>query len=65
LLSPDCRICFKAVFDFNGNTLKGSLKSRTATKLVRKWIDLHFEELEEDWRLARDGQEMKKIDPLD
>lgn len=55
----------KAVFDFNGNTLKGTLNSRTATKLVREWIDLHVEELEEDWNLARAGKEMKKIEPLD
>jgi hypothetical protein len=55
----------KAVFDFNGNILKGTLNSRTATKLVREWIDLHVEDLEEDWNLARASKEMKKIDPLD
>ena len=38
----------KAVFDFQGNVLKGSLSSRTATKLVREWTDLHLSELEED-----------------
>ncbi len=26
----------KAVFDFNGNIIKGNLSSRTATKLVRE-----------------------------
>jgi len=55
----------KAVLDFNGNILKGNLDSRTATKLVREWIDLRFEDLEEDWQLATNGQEMNKIDPLD
>ena len=55
----------KAVFDFSGNILKGNLGSRTATKLVREWIDLHFQELEEDLQLAENNQEMKKIDPLD
>lgn len=54
----------KAVFDFNGNIIKGTLSSRTATKLVREWVDLHSSELEEDWKLARKGQEIKKIDPL-
>lgn len=54
----------KAVFDFQGNIIKGNLSSRTATKLVREWIDLHLPELEEDWRLARDSQEIKKIEPL-
>lgn len=55
----------KAVFDFQGNILKGNLSSRTATKLVREWVDNHVPELEEDWKLAREGQEIKKIDPLD
>lgn len=54
----------KAVFDFQGNILKGNLSSRTATKLVREWIDLHLEELEEDWKLARENKEIKKIEPL-
>jgi len=55
----------KAVFDFQGNILKGSLSSRTATKLVRDWVDNHAADLEEDWNLAREGKEIKKIDPLD
>jgi hypothetical protein len=53
-----------ALFDFDGNILKGSLNSRTATKLVREWIDLHAAELEKDWQLAQDGKEILKIEPL-
>jgi predicted DNA-binding protein len=52
------------VFDFKGNIIKGSLSSRTATKLVREWVDLHVSELEEDWELARESREIKKIEPL-
>ena len=55
----------KAVVDFQGNVLKGALDSRTALKLVREWIDLHSAELMDDWTAARDGREIKKIDPLD
>jgi hypothetical protein len=55
----------KAVFDFNGNILKGSLASRTATKLVREWIDLRLDDLKKDWELARAGKEVKKIAPLE
>ena len=54
----------KALFDFEGNVLQGNLSSRTATKLVREWIDLHVSELEEDWKLARESKEIKKIEPL-
>jgi len=55
----------KAIFDFCGNMLKGNLNSRTAVKLVREWIDIHFKELEQAWTAARQYQEIKKIDPLD
>jgi len=41
------------------------LGSRTATKLVREWIDLRLTDLKEDWELAREGKEIKKIEPLD
>ena len=51
--------------DFNGNIMKGNLNSKTATRLVREWIDLHFKELVEDWELARAGKEIKKIAPLE
>ena len=55
----------KAVFDFNGNILEEILNSKTATKLVREWVDLRLAALEEDWDLARAGKEIKKIEPLD
>ncbi|MEI6148110.1 MAG: DUF4160 domain-containing protein [bacterium] len=55
----------KAVFDLNGNITKGDLGSRTAVRLVREWIDLHGNELREDWELAQAGKEIKKIAPLD
>ncbi len=54
----------KAVFDFKGNILKGDLDSKTATRLVREWVDLNVSELEEDWKLARESKELKKIKPL-
>ena len=55
----------KAVIDFRGNILVGDLGSRTALKLVREWIDLHQTELAEDWELARAGQQIKRIAPLE
>ena len=55
----------KAVLDFFGNVLRGDLKSRTALKLVREWIDLRSDDLNIDWRLAEVGREVNKIAPLD
>jgi hypothetical protein len=40
----------KAILDFLGNILKGDLKSRTALRLVRDWIDLRNDEIDEDWK---------------
>jgi hypothetical protein len=54
----------KAKIDFQGNILAGDLKSRTALKLVREWIDLHINELLRDWQLAREAKPLEKIDPL-
>ena len=55
----------KALLDFQGNVLRGHLRSRTALRLVREWIDLHGAELQQDWDLARAGRDLKRIDPLD
>lgn len=65
---PHCHVEFggkRAVMDFHGNILGGDLGSRTALKLVREWIDIHQGELVEDWELARAGQQIKKITPLE
>ena len=56
---------YKAVFDLGGNITHGDLKSRTARKLVREWIDLHVDELRKDWELAQTGNEPRKIAPLE
>lgn len=55
----------KAVFDLNGNVTRGDLSSRTATRLVREWIDLHVDELKIDWELAQAGREVRQIAPLE
>lgn len=54
----------KAVFDFQGNIVRGGLSSKTAVKLIREWIDLHSVELEANWKLAKSGKQIKKINPL-
>jgi hypothetical protein len=54
----------KAIFDFQGNIIRGGLPSKTATKLIREWIDLHSKELEEDWKLAKAGKTIREIAPL-
>ncbi len=36
-----------------------------ALKLVLEWTELHASELLEDWRLAKQGQALKRIAPLE
>lgn len=55
----------KCVIDFRGNMLKGDIMSKAALRLIREWIDLHVDELSEDWEFARTGKEVKKIAPLE
>ena len=55
----------KVVLDFQGNILRGNIGSRTALRIVRDWIDLHTAELMENWELAKSGEEIRKIAPLD
>jgi hypothetical protein len=43
--------------------LAGSLSDR-ALRLVREWVELHRAELEENWRRARNGQPLERIEPL-
>jgi hypothetical protein len=54
----------KAKVDFQGNVLRGDLRSRTALKLLREWIDLHHDDLQRDWFLARQAKPLEKIEPL-
>lgn len=54
----------RAAFDFQGNIISGNLSSRAAVRQVREWTDLHIDELEENWRLARAGKDVRQIIPL-
>ena len=54
----------KAVFSIgNGKLLAGKF-SNNKTRLVQAWIEIHREELNADWKLAVNGEEVFKIDPL-
>ena len=54
-----------ASVDFDGNVLDGIMKSRTALRLVRQWIDMHSAELDINWRLGRNRRTINRIPPLE
>jgi hypothetical protein len=62
--TQQCVEAFKPLADFNGNILRGDLRSRTALRLVREWIDLHVDGLSGNRELARAGRSIKEIAPL-
>ena len=53
------------VFDFDGNIVHGSMRSKTALRLIREWARLHKDELILNWERAMNKQEIGKIDPLE
>tara|TARA_R110002095_G_scaffold161766_1_gene140180 strand:+ start:1310 stop:1444 length:135 start_codon:yes stop_codon:yes gene_type:complete len=44
--------------------MSGSFPTR-AKNLVLEWLELHREELREDWKLAELRKPLKKIEPLE
>lgn len=46
-----------------GEVLEGEIP-RTKLKLVLAWIEIHRDELLADWKLAVEGHDIFKIDPL-
>ncbi|MCL2108055.1 MAG: DUF4160 domain-containing protein [Oscillospiraceae bacterium] len=54
---------FKAVYDFEGNCIQGSLPNKQS-KLVEAWIAIHEDELNAAWTAWQDSNEIVKIDGL-
>ena len=53
----------EAVFDFNGNVVKGAMAPR-AIGLVKEWATMHKGELQENWERARQNMPLNWIEPL-
>lgn len=53
------------VFDLNGNMTHGSMRSKTAVRLIREWAALHNAELVRNWERAAQKEPIEKIDPLE
>ena len=54
---------FEAVFTLNGDLLEGDFPKRQCA-FVKAWALLHEEELNANWKLAVNGEETFRIDPL-
>ena len=52
-------------FDFDGSMVVGSIRSRTALRLIREWAQLHGTELEANWERAVARSPLERIPPLE
>jgi len=55
----------KGNFDFDGNMIKGNIKSKNALRLIKEWAELHKSELEVNWQNAKIKKDINKIEPID
>lgn len=55
---------YKAIITIEEGIVKGSLPRR-ALNLVYEWLDLHKQELMENWELLREFKSPNKIKPLE
>ena len=54
----------EAVFEIDtGNVIGGKFPPKE-TRLVQAWIDLRKSELLANWKLAREGEALYKVEPL-
>ena len=53
----------EAVFDLTGEIIAGDFPKKQSA-YVKAWCLLHEDELQANWKLAKNGEEVYKIEPL-
>ena len=54
----------RALIDIANGTIIGTMPRR-ALKMVYEWLDLHKDELMDNWNRLQRGEDFKKINPLE
>ena len=54
---------YRAVFIMKKGLIKGEIPI-SVMKKVMEWVDIHQDELVQNWELLQNGMEVKKIEPL-
>ena len=54
---------YKALINIQNGEMTGNLPRR-AINLVYEWLDLHKDELMDNWKRIENGQELVRINPL-
>lgn len=55
----------QATFTFDGELLAGTMRSRTAMRLLKEWAIAHRMELEANWTKVKAGEPLDRIAPLE
>ena len=55
----------QATFTFEGEVLAGTLRSRTALRLIKEWATAHQPGLEANWNRLQAGEALERIAPLE
>ncbi len=55
---------YEVIVQISNGEVTGSM-SRRALNLIFEWLELHKDELMQNWQLARDHKALNKIAPLD
>lgn len=55
---------YQITVDIESGVIHGDFPKR-ALRVLLEWLDLHQDELLDDWNLVRDGRAAKKISPLE
>ena len=54
---------YMAVYTMKNGVIKGEIPINVLKK-VSEWVDIHKDELLQNWELLQNGQEANKIEPL-
>lgn len=54
---------YKIIVNIKDGVVKGDMPGR-AIKLILEWLELHREDLMENWRRSQNGKILEKIEPL-
>ena len=54
---------YEAIIEINDGIVHGTLPRR-ALRLIYEWMDIHIDELLNNWRLIEQRKMINKIDPL-
>jgi Domain of unknown function (DUF4160) len=54
---------YEAIIDINDGIVKGEIPRR-ALNLIFEWLDIHKDELLENWNLAEKQELLNRIEPL-